>query len=151
MAITLALVAQFADRLRYLCTQDGNPGTSVTLPNSGGVTPDLQTDTAVFRGPLFSIARSKLLGHGTITAGTPLTQAQARAVLMEDGTVSVGNARVSRARSVINLRAGAVITWLVDADVDGAGNPVLTIASSAQTASTAYLDVLVAGSGLNGG
>lgn len=148
MSITIALVAQFPNRLRYLCTNSGSPlGGSATLPNDAGATPDLQTDTP-FAGPLFQIARARTLGIGTVAAGA-LNQGQARAILMEDNSVSVGNANVPRARSVITQRTGTA-TWGVDADVDGQGDPVLTIISTA-AAGTAYLDILVAGGALSGG
>lgn len=150
MSITIALVAAFPNRLRYLCTNGGSPvGGSATLPNDAGATPDLQTDTATFNGPLFQIARARPNGIGTIAAGTALNQAQARALLMEDGSTSVGNANVPRAKCMITQRTGTA-TWGVDADVDGGGDPVLTIISTA-AAGTAYLDIEAAGAALSGG
>lgn len=146
MTITIALVAQFPNKLRYLLTNTGSPlGGAATLPNDAGATPDLQTDTAVFNGPLFRIARARVNGIGTIAAATPLTQAQARAILEDDNTVSVGNANVPRARLRLQPRTGAAV-WAADANVDGGGDPVIAVASTA-VAGDCYLDIEVAGAG----
>lgn len=143
MSITVALVAAFPNKLRYLCTNAGSPlGGTATIPNDAGATPDLQTDTGPFAGPLHRIARARATGIGTIAAGA-LTQAQARALLCDDATTVVGNKNVPRARTRIYGRSGASV-WAVDANVDGAGDPTIDIASSA-VAGTAYLDIEAAG------
>lgn len=149
MAITISLVAAFPNRLRYLCVNSGSPlGGSANIPNDAGATPDLQTDTGTFNGPLYQIMRARTLGIGSVAPGA-LNQAQARAILMEDGSTSVGNANVPRARSTVTARTGTA-TWGIDANVDGAGDPILTVISTA-AAGDAYVDVLLAGAALSGG
>ena len=150
MSITFALVAAFPNRLRYLATNSGSPlGGTAAIPNDAGATPDLQTDTGTFNGPLFQIARARVNGIGTIAAATALNQAQSRAILMDDNTVSVGNANVPRARTTITPRSGTA-GWDVDANVDGGGDPTVEVTSTA-AAGTAYIDVEVAGAALSGG
>lgn len=144
MSITVALVAAYPHKLRYLCTNAGSPlGGTGSIPNDAGASPDLQTDTAGFAGWLHRIARARATGIGTIAAGA-LTQAQARALLCDDNAGgSVGNGNVPRARTRIYGRSGAAV-WSVDANVDGAGDPTIDIASTA-VAGTAYLDIEVGG------
>lgn len=140
MSITFTLVQATSYRMRYLCTNGGSPlGGSATLPNDGGATPDLLTDLAALGpSPLRSIITARTNGIGTIAAGA-LTQAQARALLMSDNTASVGNNMVPRAITEIIGRTGSAV-WSVDANVDGQGDPVLAVTSTA-VAGDAYLDI----------
>lgn len=147
MAITVSLVAAFPNRLRYLCEADGNPGTTATIPNSAGASPDLRTDTSTFNGPLFQIARASVNGIGQLPAGTRLNQAQARQILVDDGTPpgvgsGVGNVNVPRARCWITNRTNAATVWTVDANADVPGNPILNISLVGQGVASAYLDVI---------
>jgi hypothetical protein len=150
MALTATLVESTANRLRYLLENTSPPGTTVTIANDGGASPDLQTDLATDpSGPLRKIIRARLDGIGTIAAGTPLTQAQARDILNSDGGgASVGNNAVPRAICKVTPRAAGttgVANWAVDVDVDGDGDPVVVITT--QDAGfgdgDAYLDIHV--------
>lgn len=138
MAATAQLVFAGNNRLRYLVTGDAMGG-AVTIPNDGGASPDLLTDT--LPGPLKQIARARLDGIGTIAPGA-LTQAQARALLLSDGVAAnVGNNRVPRAICRSTSRAGASSS-MVDANVDGDGDPVIAVTVAANE--LAYLDIELA-------
>jgi len=138
---TAQLVFQGHNLLRYLITGVEGGGT-VTIPNNGGPTPDLLTDS--IGGPLREIIRARLDGIGTIPAGTPLTQGQARALLLANGlAANVGNAKVPRAKCNMTL-VGAIGTTGVDANVDGQGDPVL-VANVEVEGQEAYLDIEVIG------
>ncbi len=140
MAITFSLVYASPRHLRYLATNSGSPlGGTQTIPNDAGATPDLQTDIATqASGNLQAIIRARITGIGTVVAGA-LTQGQARAILMADGTTSVGGVYVPRAVTTVQPRSGTA-TWVVDANVDGQGDPVVEVTSSA-AAGTAYVDI----------
>lgn len=143
MAATAVLVFAGNNRLRYLITGDGAGGTA-TIPNDGGASPDLQTDT--LPGGLKQIATARANGIGTIAPGA-LTQAQARALLLSDGSTAVGNNKVPRAICRASVRAVATEVPLVDANVDGDGDPIVTCAVVANQ--VAYLDIeLVGGAGI---
>lgn len=130
MAITFALIESTAYRLRYLATNSSSPlGGNGVIPNDGGATPDLRTDLATDpSGPLRAIVRARLDGIGTVPAGA-LTQGQARAIFNSDNTVSVGNDLVPRAIITVMPRSGTA-TWVIDADVDVQGDPVISITST---------------------
>lgn len=137
MAATAQLVFQGHNLLRYLVTGDEVGGT-VTIPNDGGVSPDLRTDA--IGGPLREIVRASIDGIGTIPPATPLTQAQARAILLADGAAAnVGNAKVPRAKCKMTARNGAPAAGSVDANVDGGGDPV--VAATVAADQLAYLDI----------
>ncbi len=156
MAITISLVYARPDRLRYLLAQDAQAGATVTLANDGGVTPDLQTDILSAAGagvsglPLLRLINARRDGFGTNPAGTVLTQAEARALFLSNtaGVALVGNDNILRARSRVTPRTvGAlvappsIIEWVVDANIDGQGDPVLVIDAPTGVAATAYLDL----------
>lgn len=138
MAATASLVFAGPNLLRYAITGDGAGGTA-TIPNDGGASPDLLTDSTA--GPLKSIMRARLDGIGTIAPGA-LNQAQARALLLSDDAVSVGNERVPRAITRITSRSAAAAAS-VDADVDGQGDPV--IAATVAANEVAYVDIEIPG------
>ena len=69
MAVTAALVHASANKLRYLLTQDGAAGTTVTIANDAGATPDLQTDASL--DPLRAVMRARLDGIDLLPAATP--------------------------------------------------------------------------------
>lgn len=142
MAITFTLVHSSTNRLRYLAVNSGSPlGGTASIPNDGGATPDLLTD--VVAGPIRAVVRARLDGIGTVAAGA-LSQAQARAAMNEDGTVSIGNVLVPRTRTTVTPRSGTS-AWVVDVNVDGAGDPVVAVTSTA-AAGDAYIDIQTAGS-----
>ena len=143
MTVTFALVESTPYRLRYLATSGGEVlGGTGTIPNDGGATPDLLTDlTASFENlhALRACVRARLDGYGTIGSGTPLTQAQARALFLSDNTVSVGNNTLMRAVTTVTTRTGTA-SWSVDANVDGQGDPVVAVTASV-AAGDAYVDI----------
>jgi hypothetical protein len=141
MALTATLVESTGYRLIYLLTNASTFGTTITIPNDGGATPDLLTDLSTApSGPLRAIVRARLDGIGTIVAGA-LSQAQARAILNSDRTTGVGNDNVPVATLNIRARSGTA-PFSVDANVDGGGDPVVVVTTTA-VASTAYLDIYV--------
>ncbi len=132
MALTAQLVFQGHDTLRYLITSDLEIPGSVTLSNA-----QLQADTLA--GPLWRIARAKENGLGTIPAGTPLTQDQARDILCADNSgASVGNKNAPRAKTITTPRT--IVLASVDADVDVDGKPILVV--TLNEFGTAYLDII---------
>lgn len=140
MSITFALVESTPYRQRYLATNSGSPlGGTAQIPNDGGATPDLTTDLANDpSGPLRAIIRARTFGIGIVAAGA-LTQAQARAIMNSDNTANVGNDLVPRAITTVMPRSGTA-TWNVDINVDGQGDPVVEVVSTA-AAGTAYVDI----------
>lgn len=144
MAVTALLVFQRANRLRYRLTQDGNAGTTLTITTTGAASPDLLTDSVA--GKIRQIAKAFTNGYGAFAAGA-LTQAKARALWLSDRIASnPGSTEViTTARCEITPRTGATQPdWLVDANVDGSGHPILSITAQAG-AGTAYLDVELEG------
>lgn len=145
MPLTATLVESTANRLRYLISNSSTTGTTVTIPNDGGATPDLLTDLATDpSGPMRAIIRARLDGIGTHAAGA-LTQAQARDILNSDGSgASVGNNNVPRARLTITPRTAAAVGWTADANIDGQGDPVVVVTTQDGTpGAAAYLDIWV--------
>jgi hypothetical protein len=146
MAVGVTLVYQGHNHLRYALdivvpTPEPPlpPGGPFTIPNDGGASPDLLTDSLA--GPLKTIARARLDGIGVVPPG-PLTQAQARAILLADGSAAnVGNAKVRRAIVQLVSRddAGGTQELRADADVDAQGDPIIT---GRMSAGAAYLDVV---------
>lgn len=141
MAVTLTLVEQGSNRLRYLVNSNATGNTTASLTTTGAATPDLLTDsTFVGPGPspIRAIALAFTGGIGILAAGA-FTQAQARAMWMADNSDTVlGNNKVPRALPRVTPRTGVAV-WLVDANVDGAGHPVINITAS--DIGTAYLDI----------
>ena len=155
MAITFSLVERTPYRLRYLCSQDGvvnSPPQAAdgfnTIPNAGGVTPDLRTDAlagcteaGADHTALLKIMRIRLDGLGFIAAGA-IVQARARALLLSDDNaqVTLTNLNMPRCFCEITPRTGT-ICWTVDANVDGEGDPVVEVRSEVGVVATAYLDI----------
>lgn len=140
MAMVATLVEQGHNRLRYLVTTDVTGAASVNITDTGAATPDLLTDSVY--GPIKTCAKAVANGLGILAAGAK-TQAQARAIWMADNSDTVlGNSKVPRCEAVLTIRGGTA-AWSVDANVDGSGNPLLTV--SANQTGSAYLDVFSAG------
>ena len=139
MPVTVALVGQFNNHLRYLATSDASGGT-FALPSAGGATPDLQTDSLA--GGIKAISRAQVAGIGNIAAGVAVTQGQARALLLSDASVSVGGPAVPRAITSVSPRSGVAV-WSVDAN-QLAGNPSVAITATAAVG-TAYIDIEISG------
>jgi hypothetical protein len=127
----------------YLLTADGAGG-ALTFANDGGATPDLQTDAVA--GPLKRIFLARVNGLGVVAAGVALTQAQARSLLFSDNTSSMGNINVPRAIVFLDgaNRSGTTAWSSLDANVDGGGDPVITVTASA-AAGTIYLNIVALG------
>lgn len=155
MAITFALIDHTANRLVYLCTQDGvvsSPPVAAdgfaTIPNDGGVTADLTTDSTLAAPnadgvggiPIGRPMRARVNGYGAHAAGV-LTQAQARALFCCGAVAAVlTNYTIQRNRTFITARSAA-IAWAADWNVDGGGDPVCEVRSATGTACTAVLDI----------
>jgi hypothetical protein len=141
MATTAALQIARANRLEYLVTADAMGG-ALTIPNDAGVTPDLQTDTVGVGGLLRQMILARLNGYGAVAAGA-LSQAQARSIFQGEAAAAVGNAMIPRAQTFVQPRTGAT-AWIVDWNVDGAGDPVCVVTATA-AAGTAILVIEVPG------
>lgn len=159
MAIVFTLVNATADRLRYLAVQDGDvtsPGDPAngfnTIPNQGGVTPDLRTDSLTGQGadgagglPINNIMRVRLWGYGPIAAGA-INQDQARALCNSeeaDPAAPVVNTNALRGRCVTKLapRTGQGVDWAVDWNVDAQGDPDCEVRSTTGVAASCYIDI----------
>lgn len=141
MAVTAALVYYSPNHLRYLLTQDGAAGTTLSITTTGAATPDLRTDSVA--GPIKNLALAATNGFAAFAAGA-LTQAQARALWLSDWSTDPGNELNVTAKCVITPRSGTVLPgWKADANVSS-GNPIISIVAQA-TAGTCYLDVEVEG------
>jgi len=140
MAISATLVEQGHHRLRYLITATDTSDLTITIPSTGGATPDLLTDTAGNGGSLRKIAKTFTDGYGKLAAGVQ-TQAKARALWLSDDptglVANIGNNLVPRA--LCRLTPDTLITAAVDASVDGGGHPQLDIQLS--DTGSVYLDV----------
>lgn len=125
---TIALVEATPHRLRYLLTASGT-GAVTTLPNTGGVTPDLTTDCVKAVSPLRELVTTAIT-----------SQAEARRLLMGEQSTSTPNiAHVHRAHCYITARTPKA-SWAVDVDVIGTA-PVVKIDPPATGGATAYLDI----------
>lgn len=133
---TVALVNAGSNRLRYLVTATG--ADTAILTCSGAASPDIQTDSG--SGQLHKISQCFDNGYGKLAAGA-LTQAKARALLASNDPTNLVGTGVPRA--LITMTPMSAITCSVDCNVDGNGEPTVTLTMSA--AGTAYLDIYVPG------
>lgn len=171
--ILFKLVENTPYRLRYLAFQDGvissppllSDGFAV-IPNDGGPSPDLLTDLANDPvGPLARIVRARLDGLGAVISppGTPLTQAQARALLLSDDptNATLTNNTVPRALIVsqcsgrsfnpldpfdpgppqLNWILSSLVDFCLDANVDADGDPIVEVRSGLGFPGFAYIDI----------
>lgn len=134
------LVSANPNHLRYLVTGDVAGGTLLLL-GAGGATPDLLTDSP--QGPIHQIANVQDAGLGGIPAGAQ-TQAQARALLLSDGTPGgvYASGKTPKTVVLVTPRTGTA-AWLIDANQSG-GDPAISITNSAAVG-TAYVDVIAVG------
>lgn len=146
MAVTAQLVSIGHNSLRYLITQDGAAGSTLTITSTGAATPDLLTDSVA--GPIKRLAKVIADGFGTFAAGVQ-TQAKARALWNSDFSAAdptSGDPSGSQAllpTAVLSMQSqGSQLVATVDANIDGSGNPILTVTMIA-TATRAFLDVAV--------
>jgi hypothetical protein len=143
MSADVALVFQGHNTLRYLVALLGNNEAPSTITGIVDFGPD------AIAGPLRAIARARLDGIGTIAPG-PITQAQARALLLADGaSANIGGVNVPRAKCLITpIDPLDSDTWRVDADVDVDGDPVVRIngfVPMSPATRSAYLDITFIG------
>src|SRR5262245_32411932 len=124
MAITAVLVFAGHNRLRYFVNATAGGGETVEIKCVGGPTPDLLTDSLA--GPLKQIARVQTQGYGTLIAGSTITNARARALLMSDGTAIGGAPAVgpNKPTAICRLeqRSGTPKAFTVDA-IQGTTDP----------------------------
>ena len=152
MSVTATIVAQSGNRLRYLITASSAGGT-VTITSTGAATPDLQTDSV--GGPIKQASLVRTTGIGSIAPGTMLTQAQARALFLSDNTTSISSATSATGATIQGLipqlkcqlvpRDGVTPDFDVDANVDGSGNPTITVSRVTAAVGDCYLDVIAPG------
>lgn len=137
MSIIATLVEQGHNRLRYLLTCNTTGVTTLTITTTGAATPDLVTDSVY--GPIQECADAFTDGIGILPAGAK-TQAQARAIWLDDGADTVlGNGKVPRCVAKI-VRRSQTVDWTVDANVDGSGTPTIVVTVDG-TSLGAYLDI----------
>jgi hypothetical protein len=137
MALTATLVNVTPNEIVYLLTNAATLGTSLTIPASGGATPDLATDcvsstwgrAACTR--LRQICRAGLDGLGAQAAGG-FTQAEARDLLLGNGATTYGSPLAPRAEIDLMPVSGVAGGPLceVDANVTGGGVPQLDITAA---------------------
>lgn len=148
MALTAAVVERTPQRLLYLVTQDGGGGTTMTIPNQNAGTPDLGADSLTDT-PLGDVMQRRR------DTGVPLIQAEARALLFGDNALGngsvlgggtgpnngvTGDFNAPRCHVYFTARDG-FDGWIVDANVDGDGDPILNLIGPAG-ASHAYLEIV---------
>lgn len=181
--ISFKLVEATPFRLRYLAFQDGVISSPplpsdgfATIPNDGVPSPDLLTDAtdganetgggAVGnRTLLVNIVRARLDGIGVIPAGTPLTQAQARALLLSDDPTEALLTNNNVPRAIVTAQCSvrvfvpgqpfnplpsplptfaqlsSLVDFCVDANVDLQGDPVVEVRSGVGFPGFAYIDI----------
>lgn len=147
MALTATLAWVDSNSLVYRIVNAATLGTTVTITASGAATPDLVTDGAstAFGKPVSAalrrVVRAGLDGIGSVAAGA-LTQANARALLLEDGLIgtSSGVTTPNARMSLVNRATAGNDQMQVDANVDGSGRPTIVITCAA-VACTYYLHV----------
>ncbi len=146
MAVTGSLRYQAHNLLRYLLTQDGGEGTSLTITTTGAASPDLLTDS--LSGPVKDLANVVNNGYHAYAAGA---QTAAKAAALWTSNNGIGIPSFISPSPGLGPTAICRITprtvgdgWVIAAGVDGSGNPVLNIFGPV-SASTAYLDIEVPG------
>ena len=129
MAMTAVLIEQGHNRLRYQVTNTTTGAASVNITSTGAATPDLLTDSLY--GPVKRCANVVAAGLGLLVAGAQ-TQAQARAIwLALNADTVLGNSKIPRCiPNLVPQAIAAGTTATVDANVDGSGNPLITISAS---------------------
>ncbi len=161
--VITGLVESTPNRLRYLLTDTAvSPPVvdTVTIPNAGGVTPDLRTDIlAAMAANADGSSGSELQGvinagvngyppnttAGLLVAAGALTQAQARSIMNSDDPAGLlANLLLPRATVTIEPRAGTA-QWQADVNVT-AFNPDIRISvlgAVLLAVSTAICDVFI--------
>jgi len=135
MALTAAVVERTPYRLLYLITADTQQGTTLTIPNVNGVTPDLGTDS-LDDTPLGDVMdRDREFNDVNSIA-------RARALLLGDGAPGGPDGDFNAPRCHCHITARTISDgWGVDANVDGTGNPQIVLFGP-NVAATAYLEIL---------
>jgi len=131
MAITAALVEATTDRLRYLLTQDGAGGTTLSI-SAATLATDAQSGPPGGAGPALL----------QIVATAAASQAEARRLFCgEQSSASTNLAHVLRAHLSVTSRDAPTGPYFVDADA-AAGFPNISV-KGPSVASNAYLDLTV--------
>lgn len=138
MALTATLVNVTANEIVYLINNAATLGTSLTIPATGGATPDLATDCVddtwgrAACSKLRQVCRAGLDGLGAQAAGG-WNQAETRDLLLGNGATQAGSPLMPRAEvdlQPVNGAAGGPLAE-VDVDVDGDGIPEINITAAA--------------------
>lgn len=158
MAITFQLVEATPDRLMYLATQDGvissppvaGDGTG-TIPNAGGVSPDLQTDAlgvasaalpdfGVSGIPILALVDGNRNGYGPFPQPPGLPNPTD---LFTPNNVGVNAFGVLLAVAFLDIRPRTgTIAWSVVSPGLGADtNPTIRVDSDVGTPATAYVEL----------
>jgi hypothetical protein len=148
---TATLVKRSANHLRYLLQSATIDIDSVVISTIGGPTPDILTDSVGTNGVIRALAKAFADGYGQISAG-PMSAAQAASLWLSDGTVDPGNELTPTAVCIVTPLTG-VSVWMVAANVDGGGHPLVVVGKANQNGAlgpfgatdSAYLDIIVTG------
>lgn len=155
MAITLASVGK--NNIRFRAVLDGT-GTSATISTTGatpaGGNNDIlfQLRAAGFNGILNDLCLANANGYGII--GPVLTAPEAKSLWLSDHSAGTGapvalNSNNQNAPTAIvkaTVQVLPAVTWVVDVGIDGSGNALFTVTSSAATATGAcFIDIAVPG------
>lgn len=149
MALTATLCWVDKNTIVYRLVNVATLGTTVTITSSGAATPDLVTDAAstaygaAAGAALRRVVRAGLDGIGAVAAAG-LTQADARALYLGDGTLTGSNGvttPTARIRTEMRTTAGDA-QLQVDCNVSS-GVPTVVVTAAA-VAFTAYLYVELA-------
>lgn len=143
MAITFVLTEVTPDRVRYICTSDGtssqSPDTGI-LVNRLGATPDLRTDSLLFRGSPINVILSTAVAD----------QAEARQNMFGDFLNL--NTDIEFQRCCVTINSLATVTtgankWSVDAyrgsqiDAGSTVFPVFFVSGPLVAGATASLEI----------
>lgn len=132
MAITATLIYAGRNRLSYLVAATAGGGEQVSISAATQIADSIA-------GPIKNIANANGLGYGKIAAGTILTQAQGRALLLSDDSVSVLGAGIPAAQCRLRNRTTATSNFDIDAGTLGA------LVVTGNGIGTCYLDIIVPG------
>lgn len=157
MAMDIALASVGKNHIRFRALLDGT-GTSATISTTGatpaGGNNDIlfQLRAAGFNGILNELCAANTQGYGII--GPTLTAAEAKSLWLSDHSAGTGapvttNAgNLSQPTAIVKTTPQVLpaVTWTVDVGIDGSGNALFTVTSSAATATGAcFIDIEVPG------
>ncbi len=141
MAITATLCYASPNRLAWIVVASAGSGENAVISGADLIAA-AATGTPTAGGPINSIVNVKTRGYGKIAAGTVITQAMARALLLsQDGATVVGAAHNPPTATLRVEQRSGTGTIVGDADVDGADTqlPELNISATAAGAASAMV------------